>query len=166
MQVNNWIVELAARAMFANRDEYDDRNLNAHPAFEHDREYWEGQARAALTAALGAMWRPISEAPKDGRMALVFRPLAHITHDQPVEIKRLVDRNNFCWPATVPAGSAPCNPTDGLCHVTHFMLLPSRPADTKCARSSAGSEQPTSNRQAAGSSPAERATPLPPAQEG
>ncbi|MGB6080295.1 MAG: hypothetical protein WBF99_12625 [Xanthobacteraceae bacterium] len=35
---------------------------------------WEPLARAALTAALAAMWRPIEEAPKDGeRILLGFR---------------------------------------------------------------------------------------------
>lgn len=44
------MVERVARALFANRDEFDARNSSEHPAFEHNRDYWEGQARAAIEA--------------------------------------------------------------------------------------------------------------------
>ncbi len=62
-------LEAAARAMFANRDEYDDRNLNVHPAFEHDRGYWDGQATAAITAYLAQAekegWVMVPKEPTD-----------------------------------------------------------------------------------------------------
>ena len=72
-------------------------------------------------------WMPIETAPRDGRKALVYRPLARNSGDEPVAIKRLVDTDNTCWDCTVPAGSTPCNPTDGSCHVTHWMPLPTLP---------------------------------------
>jgi len=73
-------------------------------------------------------WQPIETAPRDGRLALVYRPLAHMTRDEPVAIKRLVAVNNFCWKATVPEGSEPFNPTaDGSCHITHWMPIPDGP---------------------------------------
>ena len=72
-------------------------------------------------------WRDIATAPKDGRKALVYRPLAHLTHDEPVAVKRLVEGNQHCWPRTVPAGEKPYNPTDGSCHVTHWRPLPAPP---------------------------------------
>lgn len=78
-----------------------------------------------------ADWQPIETAPRDGRMALVFRPLARVTHDEPVALKRLVGGNSYCWPATVPSGSEPCNPTDGSCHVTHWQPLPEPPPCAK-----------------------------------
>lgn len=74
-------------------------------------------------------WLPIETAPLDGRRALVFRPLAEKSGDEPIAVKRLIGGNrNSCWGKTVPAGEAPCNPTDGACHVTHWMPLPDEPA--------------------------------------
>ena len=69
-------------------------------------------------------WQSIETAPMDGRMAFVFRPLAAMSHDQPVALKRLIGGNKHCWESTVPAGQSPFNPTDGCCHVTHWMPLP------------------------------------------
>ena len=66
-------------------------------------------------------WQPIKNAKFDGRMALVYRPMASKSNDEPIAIKRLVGDNQFCWPCTVPDGQSPFNPTDGCCHVTHFM---------------------------------------------
>ena len=66
-------------------------------------------------------WQPIETAPKDGRMAIVFRPLAEVSGDDRVAVKRLIENDNWCWPCTVPEGHEPCNPTDGACHVTHWM---------------------------------------------
>lgn len=73
-------------------------------------------------------WQPIETAPMDGRYALVYRPLAETTFDQVVDVKRLVGGNHHCWPCTVPSGQEPYNPTDGACHVTHWMPLPAPPA--------------------------------------
>ncbi len=73
-------------------------------------------------------WQPIETAPGDGRMAIVYRPLARNSSDEPIAVKRLVGRNNYCWPCTVPEGAAPTNPTDGACHATHWMPLPAPPA--------------------------------------
>lgn len=72
-------------------------------------------------------WQPIKTAPKDGRLALVYRPLAHTSGDQPVDVKRLIGGNHHCWDSTVPAGEKPTNPTDGACHVTHWMAIPEPP---------------------------------------
>ena len=72
-------------------------------------------------------WKDIATAPTDGRLALVYRPLARLTHDEPVAIKRLIGGNHHCWERTVPEGHEPCNPTDGACHVTHWMPIPEPP---------------------------------------
>lgn len=81
----------------------------------------------ALRAA--QQWQPIETAPRDGRMAIVYRPLAALSGDQPVALKRLVEYDGHCWPCTVPPGEKPCNPTDGGCHVTHWMPLPPPPRE-------------------------------------
>ena len=72
-------------------------------------------------------WQPIETAPKDGRMAIVFRPLAEVSGDDRVAVKRLIETDNWCWPCTVPEGHEPCNPTDGSCHVTHWMAFKEPP---------------------------------------
>lgn len=73
-------------------------------------------------------WQPIATAPDDGRRALVYRPLARNSNDEPIAIKRLIGGNHHCWSSTVPPGALPHNPTDGACHVTHWMDLPDPPA--------------------------------------
>lgn len=75
-------------------------------------------------------WQPIETAPKDGRFAIVYRPLAHMSRDEPIALKRMIGGNNHCWPGTVPDGAVPTNPTDGSCHVTHWMPLPLPPEAT------------------------------------
>ena len=72
-------------------------------------------------------WQPIETAPRDGRLALVYRPLALNSGDEPVSVKRLIKGNQFCWESTVPEGAKPFNPTDGSCHVTHWMPIPDAP---------------------------------------
>lgn len=71
---------------------------------------------------------PIETAPRDGRKALVYRPLAENSGDERIAVKRLTGgQSNNCWDKTVPPGATPCNPTDGACHVTHWMPLPDDP---------------------------------------
>lgn len=82
---------------------------------------------APTANAPSGAWRQIESAPKDGRLALVYRPLARLTSDEPVAVKRLIGGDDHCWPRTVPEGQKPCNPTDGACHVTHWMPLPAAP---------------------------------------
>lgn len=51
-------------------------------------------------------WRHIDTAPKDGRLALVYRPLARESGDEPVAVKRLTGGDGHCWACTVPEGLA------------------------------------------------------------
>lgn len=110
-------------------DKHDCRN----PEYEFEHRAYDtacqryDTARAALSAGY-AGWQPIETAPKDGRLGLVYRPLAANTRDEPIAIKSLIGGDRFCWPHTVPKGSAPTNPTDGACHVTHWMPLPPPPS--------------------------------------
>lgn len=85
--------------------------------------------RADLVGKHPDAWLPIETAPRDGRKALVYRPLAENSGDERIAVKRLTSgRSNNCWDKTVPPGETPCNPTDGACHVTHWMPLPDEPA--------------------------------------
>ncbi|MEH8118704.1 MULTISPECIES: hypothetical protein [Aeromonas] len=82
----------------------------------------------ALAGKLPDAWLPIETAPRDGRKALVYRPLAENSGDERIAVKRLTGgQSNNCWDKTVPPGATPCNPTDGACHVTHWMPLPDDP---------------------------------------
>lgn len=74
-------------------------------------------------------WQPITTAPKDGRKALVYRPLAANSGDEPIAVKRLIGGNRGCWDSTVPEGAVATNPTDGACHTTHWMPLPEPPKE-------------------------------------
>lgn len=89
--------------------------------------------RAALQQPAVEDWQPIETAPKDGSFALVYRPLAHMTNDENICVKRMIGGDNYCWDATVPAGELPKNPTNGSCHCTHWMPLPAKPSATKPA---------------------------------
>ncbi|WP_421202669.1 DUF3850 domain-containing protein [Aeromonas sp. 602658] len=83
---------------------------------------------AVLAGKLPNAWLPIETAPRDGRKALVYRPLAENSGDERIAVKRLTGgQSNNCWDKTVPPGATPCNPTDGACHVTHWMPLPDDP---------------------------------------
>lgn len=75
-------------------------------------------------------WQPIETAPKDGTKILVYRPLAYLTNDEDIAVKRTVNYNNFCWPETVLKGRSPVNFTNGSCYPTHWMSLPSPPKET------------------------------------
>ncbi|MFB2891041.1 hypothetical protein [Aeromonas veronii] len=84
--------------------------------------------RADLVGKQLDAWLPIETAPRDGRKALVYRPLAENSGDERIAVKRLTGgQSNNCWDKTVPPGATPCNPTDGACHVTHWMPLPDDP---------------------------------------
>jgi len=64
MQVTDEMVRVAAGAMKRQRRNEIETGLC--------RATYEDMAKLALTAALGAMWRPISEAPKDGQRILAI----------------------------------------------------------------------------------------------
>jgi hypothetical protein len=108
----------------------DIRDLAAHIVanYAFDDAVLEGAITAALdTERSKTQWQDISTAPKDGRRALVYRPLARNSQDEPIAMKRLIGGNHHCWECTVPEGAEPMNPTDGACHVTHWMPLPPAP---------------------------------------
>lgn len=75
--------------------------------------------RAALSAAFAAMWRPISEAPKDGRHVM----LAMADDEYVGQGYYDVDSGNW-YPPLQNSHEWP----DMKMHPTHFMLLPSPPA--------------------------------------
>ena len=85
---------------------------------ENGTEYDEQLARAALSAALAAMWQPIETAPKDGTDILVFRPrfdgnyIPQVGQDWWMRASYTGD----CWAKS----RADCQPT-------HWMPLPPAP---------------------------------------
>lgn len=73
-------------------------------------------------------WISVDERlPEVGQRCIFYRPLARKSSDEPVAVKRFTGGNRYCWDSTVPSGSEPYNPTDGSCHVTHWMPLPDPP---------------------------------------
>ena len=81
--------------------------------------------RAALATPVG--WRPIESAPKDGRIAVFYRPLAHLSNDPHVAVKRTCKTPQHVWEATIPEGCDGLNYNDGFCYATHWMPLPATP---------------------------------------
>lgn len=77
----------------------------------------------------GGKWRTDFEnLPKSGR-ALFYRPLAEATNDEVVAVKTIVNGlRDVCWGKTIPEGHTAFNPTDGMCHITHWMPLPDAPS--------------------------------------
>jgi len=67
------------------------------------------------------------ELPPIGQECLFFRPLAENSNDKPIAVKVARHDQGQCWESTVPYGFVPCNPSDGCCHVTHWMPLPTPP---------------------------------------
>lgn len=72
-------------------------------------------------------WQPIESAPRDGTVVILYRPLAHKTHDPQITIRRTLSNDRGCWPATVPKGRDGKNFTEGSCYATHWMPLPEPP---------------------------------------
>lgn len=118
-------------------------------AFLRADDWW----RAALTAALAEMWRPIEEAEPNQTYLLGWHDWRD--HAWCTEVAPAIHGQRFenGYSNVSRHGSA-----------THYMPLPSPPNIS--ARSSAGSEQPPSKRQVAGSNPAERASSSPQKMEG
>ena len=82
--------------------------------------------RAALIAALAEMWRPISEAPKDGTWIMVFEPsdAAPNVHVVRWGVPEWVGGDNT-W-VTMALGPNP--DTYDANNATHFMPLPAPPS--------------------------------------
>jgi len=123
--------------------------LKQAPRFWRDYNSSADQMRDALEAALAVMWRPIDEAPDDQEVLVCGYGTAgfYVTTAKKI---------GGDWMLFVPDDDDFTAESFGH---THFMPFPSPPNIS--ARSSAGSEQPPSKRQVAGSNPAERATPAP-----
>lgn len=79
-------------------------------------------------------WQPIETAPRDGTQFLVYRPLAHVTHDANIKIVKGTPHNYGCWEATVPPGYSLENFTDGACRATHWQPLPAAPGSSRTGR--------------------------------
>jgi hypothetical protein len=65
--------------------------------------------------------------PPEGVKCLFYRPLADKSCDPIISVKIAAKDLGHCWDSTVPDGEKPCNPSDGSCHVTHWMPLPEPP---------------------------------------
>lgn len=65
-------------------------------------------------------WQPIETAPRDGTAFLVYRPLAHETHDPHITIACGVMQ-----PRQSPQGVT--HYTSRWCHPSHWMPLPPPP---------------------------------------
>ena len=77
-------------------------------------------------------WIPVSERlPPVGDRCLFYRPLAEKSGDKVIAVKTAMTDGQFCWTNTIPDGAVQCNPSDGSCHVTHWMPIPTAPEQPK-----------------------------------
>lgn len=72
-------------------------------------------------------WQDIATAPRDGTMVLLYRPLAHRSHDPHIAMRRTTSYARHCFAATVPDGADGKNFTEGACYATHWQPLPEPP---------------------------------------
>lgn len=122
MQVTDEMVRVAAEAMKQQRRNEIETGLC--------RATYEDMAKLALTAALGAMWRPISEAPKDGTRLLLRGKLQPIPSNQelysglelPATTAGYWDTIDVAWCIVGATWTGP------FFEPTHFMHIPSPPA--------------------------------------
>ena len=73
-------------------------------------------------------WQPISTAPKDGKIVLLYRPLAYKTGDPTITTGETYKHFGRGLPETVPDGYDGRNYTSRACYATHWMPLPEAPA--------------------------------------
>ena len=86
----------------------------------------------AAKAQAAPQWIPVGERlPPVGEQCLFYRPLANKSGDKIIAVKTAMPDGQFCWDNTVPDGETPCNPSNGSCHVTHWMPLPAPPEQNK-----------------------------------
>lgn len=94
------------------------------------------QARAALTAALAAMWRPIEEAPRDGRYFAVARfkqdELRWLKHSRWMTAAEAAENEGGAEEDFEP-GWTDGEDEDDYCYPTHFadILTPPLPSPPK-----------------------------------
>jgi hypothetical protein len=93
-------------------------------------EAWERATKAHAVPR----WIPVSERmPPVGERCLFYRPLADNSGDNVITVKTAMKNGQHCWTNTVPDGEELCNPSNGACHVSHWMPLPSAPEQNKLA---------------------------------
>lgn len=74
------------------------------------------------------MWIPIKDAPRDGRLAWVYRPLAKNVGLPLIIQAQLLARDDWpVWDCTVPHGMRATNPTSSTCHVSHYCIQDEMP---------------------------------------
>lgn len=119
MQLTDDMVRVAAEALvkrhFGRHAEFANTSARYQTLFLYD-------ARAALTAALAAMWRPIESAPKDGSEFLGFGGGV-----EGIQTVRWDDRVG-CWDTETASLEDWDNQAEGYSRPTHFMPLPSPPS--------------------------------------
>jgi hypothetical protein len=101
-----------------------------------------GKMRAAISAALAAMWRPISEAPKDGTWIIAIRPECNFgRYDRVLTVQWSDENKAFIWADHFDIfkddmderddnGNYVFDPFESN-EFTHFMPLPSPPSTNK-----------------------------------
>lgn len=124
MQVTDAMVAKAAES----DAEFDGRTWLAMPKSERER-YME-RSRRSLTAALAEMWRPIDEAPKDGRYIIAGRfrdsALKWVRHSRRMTCDEAAERDGG-EPEDYDDGWTDGDDEDDYCEPTHFMPLPAPP---------------------------------------